>query len=156
MKHSVEQKLFIYDAFVRPSSRRKCCRKYPDGTVSCKATIHTIVTKNNVLRHRCWTRRNLEKDLSTEEKLHDSGTRLQASPKKPLRLLSLQCRLEKGTAHVGTKLLKLRPYRTTVVHSLLPQDCKTIIRYCSWIQESVFNGPLSQNLRFVLIKHGSL
>jgi hypothetical protein len=46
-----------------------------------------------------------------EEKVDDIGSRLESSPKKSLRLLDLQCGLEKSTAHVATtyKLLKLRP-----------------------------------------------
>jgi hypothetical protein len=46
----------------------------------------------------------------TEEKLAGIGIRLEASPKKLLRLLALQCGLAKSTAHVDTKS-KLRPYK---------------------------------------------
>jgi hypothetical protein len=38
----------------------------------------------------------------TEENLDDIGNRLEAGPKKLLRLLAPQCVLGKGTAHVGT------------------------------------------------------
>jgi hypothetical protein len=51
--------------------------------------------------------RNLEKDILTEEKLDDIGTGLEASPKKLLYLLALQCGLAEYTAHIGTKFLKL-------------------------------------------------
>jgi hypothetical protein len=81
---------------------------------------------------------NLKRDVLTEENLDDIGTRLEASPKNLLAL----------TAHFGTKLLKLRPYKTIVVHSLLPPYGKAKIHYCMWFQELVFNGLLDPELRF--------
>jgi hypothetical protein len=46
--NSVEQKLFIYDNFIQHPSGRKCqgniCRKHPDSTVPCKATMYNIKT----------------------------------------------------------------------------------------------------------------
>jgi hypothetical protein len=68
--------------------------------------------------------------------------------KKLLHLLALQCGFAKCTAHVGTKLLKLQSYKTTVVHSLLPPDGEVRICYCRWFQESVFCGRLDPQLMF--------
>jgi hypothetical protein len=48
--------------------------------------------------------------------------RLEASPKKSVRLLALQCGLAECTAPIGTNFLKLQTYKTTVVHSLLLTD----------------------------------
>jgi hypothetical protein len=47
----------------------------------------------------------------TEEKLEEISFQLEASPKKSLCLLALQCGLAKSTAHVGRMLLKLWPYK---------------------------------------------
>jgi hypothetical protein len=44
--------------------------------------------------------------------------------------------------------LKIRPYKTTVVHSLLTPDCKARIQYCRWLQELAFNGLLDPELMF--------
>jgi hypothetical protein len=44
--------------------------------------------------------------------------------KKLLCLLAPHCWLAKNTAHVGTKLLTLLGYKTTGIHSLLPQKVK--------------------------------
>lgn len=54
----------------------------------------------------------------------------------------------KSTAHVGPKLLKLQPYKTTVVHSLLIPDCEERIQYSRWFQESIFNRLLDPELTF--------
>jgi hypothetical protein len=49
MKYNVEQRVFMYDTFVKYSSWRKCCRKfrrkYPDVTLPCKATIYNVIEK---------------------------------------------------------------------------------------------------------------
>jgi hypothetical protein len=67
-----------------------------------------------------------ERPVLGEEQLDDIGNRLEANPKKLLRLSVLQCGLSKSRAHTDTKLLKkLWPYRTTVV----PPDCEVRIRY---------------------------
>jgi hypothetical protein len=69
--------------------------------------------------------------------------------------LALQCELAECTAHIGTKFLKLRPYKTTVIQSLLPPDCAVRIQYCRWFQESVFKGLLTQNLHLILTRCGT-
>jgi hypothetical protein len=96
---------------------------------------------------RCWTKINLKK-MWTEGKLNDISTQLEASPKKLLHLLPLQHGLAKSTAHIVTKLLKLRPYKITVTQSHLPPDCKAKIQYRTWFQKSVFNGLLDPDLMF--------
>lgn len=106
MKYSSEKKLFTYISALH-SSWKKCCRKfhenYSDSTVPYKAMIYSSATK---LWDWCQTKRNLKKYVLTEEKQDDVSTWLEARPKM-LRLLALQCELEKGIVHVGTKLLKL-------------------------------------------------
>jgi hypothetical protein len=40
-----------------------------------------------------------------------------------LHLLALHCGLSEYTAHISTKFLNLKPYKTAVVHSFLTSDC---------------------------------
>jgi hypothetical protein len=140
MKYSVEHKLFIYDNFVQRFAWMKCRRKYPDDKVPCKATIHSIVTELHSSLSVMDKKKSRKRHIMAQEKLDDIGTRLlEVSPKKSLHLLAPQCGLAKSKAHVGTKLPVLRPYKITIVHSLLPPYCEGRIRYCRWFQESVFN-----------------
>jgi hypothetical protein len=83
----------------------------------------------------------------TEVKLDETGAHLEASPKKSRRL-DLQCGVSKLAAHIGTKLLKLKSYRTTVVHQLLPPDAEARINYCRWFQQSVYDGMVDPDLVF--------
>jgi hypothetical protein len=64
-----------------------------------------------------------------------------------LRLLGLQCELAKGIVHLATKL-KLQPYKTTFIHSLLPAECEARISHCRWLQELVVNRLLEPELMF--------
>jgi hypothetical protein len=93
MKYNVEQKLFIYDTFVQCSSWRKChrkfCRKYPDSTVPCKATIYNTVTESHS------TESVLDRKKLAEEKLDNIEAGLKASQNKSSRPLAPQCRLAK-------------------------------------------------------------
>jgi hypothetical protein len=55
----------------------------------------------------------------TEEKLEDTGTRHEHSPRKSLKNLAQEIEVLKSNARTATQLLKLRPYKTTVIHSRL-------------------------------------
>jgi hypothetical protein len=73
----------------------------------CKAVIHNITMKlltTGSLRDK---KENKKRQILTEEKLDVIGALLEASLKKSLCLLSLQCGFAKGTAHIGMKLLTL-------------------------------------------------
>jgi hypothetical protein len=77
-----------------------------------KATICNIVTKLSSTGSAL-AKNDLERHVLTEEKLDEIDARLEASPKKLLDLLSLQCGLEKRTARNGTKLLNLAVFLST-------------------------------------------
>ncbi|KAJ4428890.1 hypothetical protein ANN_25883 [Periplaneta americana] len=63
-----------------------------------------------------------QRRVLTEEKLDEVGARLEHSPRKSLRRLAQEVNISKTSAFVATKLLKLKPYRLTVVHALRSQD----------------------------------
>jgi hypothetical protein len=127
MKYSVEQRVFIYDTFVKHSSWRKCCRKfrrkYPDLTVPCKSTIYKIVKKVRKTGSVLDKKKHRKRHILTEEILDDIGARLEASPKISLRRLALECGLSKTTTHVAIKLLKQHSYESTLVQNSMSPDC---------------------------------
>ncbi|KAJ4451291.1 hypothetical protein ANN_02752 [Periplaneta americana] len=59
-----------------------------------------------------------QRRVLTEEKLDEVGARLGHSPCKSLRRLAQEVNIFKTSAYVAAKLLKLKPYRLTVVHGL--------------------------------------
>jgi hypothetical protein len=56
----------------------------------------------------------------TEESLDDIGARLERTPRKSQRLAQ-ETRVSKSSARRATQLLRLRPYKTTAIHSLQPR-----------------------------------
>jgi hypothetical protein len=55
----------------------------------------------------------------TEEKLDDIGARLEYTPTKSLKCLVQETGVTKSNAGMATQLLKLRPNKTTVIHTHL-------------------------------------
>jgi hypothetical protein len=119
-------------------------------TIQCrvKQRFYGILKKNTFYGICARQIEILKGHVVTEEKIYDIRFRLEASPKKSLRLLTLQCWLAECAVHIGTKVLKLRPYKAAVVHSLLPPDCEVRMRYCKWFQESIFKGLFDPELTF--------
>jgi hypothetical protein len=47
-----------------------------------------------------------------------------------------------------TQLLKIRPYKTTVIHALQPRDPACRVHFCSWFLQSVIEGEIDPQLTF--------
>jgi hypothetical protein len=54
-----------------------------------------------------------------EEKLNDIGGRLEHAPRKSLKHLARETGVSKSNARMATELLKIRQYKTTVIHTCL-------------------------------------
>jgi hypothetical protein len=85
----------------------------------------------------------------TEEKLDDTGARLQRAPRKSLKCLARETGVSKSSTRTATQLLKLRPYKTIVIHALLAaRDSASRVHYCSWFLQSVVEGRINPQLAF--------
>jgi hypothetical protein len=62
-----------------------------------------------------------------KEELDDSGTRLGENLNKSLQVLVLQCGVARSTSDIGIRMLKLRFYKITTIHGLLPPVCEARI-----------------------------
>jgi hypothetical protein len=149
VKYNVEQKFFIYDSFVqRPSWRKwrtEFHSKYTDSTIHCNATIQNDITKFGFcgIERTCtdmyWLKRNMT--ILVLDWKHDRRSYISLS-----HLLSVSWK------DALLKLVKIRPYKATVLHRLFTPNCEARIRYCRWFQESAFNGLLVQEFTFHLTK----
>jgi hypothetical protein len=72
-------------------------------------TKRPLIDKKQKHKHR----------VLTEEELGDIGARLEHTPRKTLKRLAQETGVSKSSARRATQLLKLRPYKTTVVHARL-------------------------------------
>jgi hypothetical protein len=58
----------------------------------------------------------------TAEKSEDIGAIFEHTPRKSLKCLAQETGMSKPSARMSTQLLKLGPYKTTVIHALQPCD----------------------------------
>jgi hypothetical protein len=88
----------------------------------------------------------------TEEKLDDIGARLENTPRKSLKHLAPETRVSKSSARTATQLLKLRLYKTTVIHALQPRSSVSRVHFCSWFPQAVIESEIDLQLTFFLTK----
>jgi transposase len=119
VRYALEQRVFLYATHVKYGSVRKCRpkfrRKYYDERVPSRQTIHNLVIK---LRTGLLTdKKKHKRRLLTEEKLDDIGTSLEHTPITSLKRLAQEIGVSNFSARRATQLLKLRPYKTVVIHT---------------------------------------
>jgi biotin operon repressor len=99
--------------------RRKFRRKFRDERLSSRKTIHNLVNKlrttglliDKKTKHERWV---------LTEKFHDVGASLEQAPRKLLKRLAQETGVSESSARTAIQLLKLRPYKTAVIHALQP------------------------------------
>ncbi|PSN34822.1 hypothetical protein C0J52_23266 [Blattella germanica] len=112
-KFTLEQRVFLYDTYVKTESCREVCNRfrdrYPGVPVPCRETVRCLVNKlrttgslNNA------TTRKRKRKILTEEKINDINTSLVRSPKKSVRRVAQQVGISKTSVHRATKILKHR------------------------------------------------
>jgi hypothetical protein len=113
----------IYDTHVTYGSARKCRqkfrRKFRDERVPSRQTIHNLVNEfrtTGLLRDK---KQKHKRHVPTEEKLNDIGTKLEHTPGKLLKRPAQETGVSKSSAKEATQLLKLRRYKTAVIHARL-------------------------------------
>jgi hypothetical protein len=76
----------------------------------------------------------------TEETLDDIGAKLEISPRKSLKQLVQETGVSRTSAQRATKLLKLQPYKTTVIHSSKEHDAVARINFCNWFLQIIHDA----------------
>jgi hypothetical protein len=80
--------------------------------------------------------------------MEEMGAQLEHSPHKSPKHLAQETRVSKGDVRTTKKLLKLQPYKTTLVHSLHLCDPETRLNFSNWYLQLVHNGDLKPELTF--------
>jgi hypothetical protein len=92
VRYTSEQRVFMYDTYVKYGSAGKCRqkfrRKYRDGSVPSRQTIHNLVNKLRITELLIDKKTKRKRRVLTEEKLDDIGARLQHTPRKLLNRLA--------------------------------------------------------------------
>jgi inhibitor of nuclear factor kappa-B kinase subunit alpha len=152
MKYTLEQRIFLYDSYVKRKSYKSCkrrfLRKYPGVRVPASSTIFKLVKKvrstGSVLDKK-YSRQNA---VLTEEVLDEIGARLEHSPPKSLARLAQEVKVSTTTAWKATKILHLLPYKITQDQAIEEGDCQRRIHFCNWFLRAVHDGILDPKLTF--------
>jgi hypothetical protein len=83
-----------------------------------------------------------------DEKLDDIGARLEHIPRKSLKCLAQESGVSKSNARRTTQLLKLRPYKTTVINTLQQRNPVSRVHFYSWFLQSVIKSEINPRLTF--------
>jgi hypothetical protein len=122
VRYAVEQRVFLYDSYVKCGSARKCrrkfCRKFPGVTIPSTTGIHKLIYKVRSTGSVLDKKPAKKCRVLTKEKLDEIKARLEHTPQKSLRHLAEETGISKSSAAKATKLLKLKPYKATVVRAL--------------------------------------
>jgi transposase len=94
-------------------------RKFRDERVPSRQTIYNVVNKLRTTGLLIDKKQKHKRRVLTGEKLDDIGARLEHTPSKSLKRLAQETRVSKSSARRATLLLKLRPYKTTVIYASL-------------------------------------
>jgi hypothetical protein len=153
VRHTLEQCVFLYDTYVKYGSTRTCrwkfWRKFCDGRFPRRHIIHNLVNKlrtiwlliDNKQKHKCW--------VLTEEKLDEIGATLEPTPRKSLKCLSEETGVSKSNARTATRLLKLRPCKTTVIYTCLASVWSSKrVHFCSWFLQTLVEDEVDLQLTF--------
>jgi hypothetical protein len=99
-------------------------------------------------------KRKNECRVPTVEKLDDIGAILENTARKLLECLAQETGVSKSRARRLTQLLKLRSYKTTVIHAFQLCDPAGRVHLCSWSLQSVIVAEINPHLHSILMKNG--
>jgi hypothetical protein len=77
------------------------------------------------------------------EKLDDIRTRLEHTPRKSLKRLA---QVSESSARTVTQLMKLRPYKRILIHTLQRRDHASTFHFRSWFLQPVVEGEIDPQL----------
>jgi hypothetical protein len=119
VRYSLDQRVFIYEVKKRfyKSCKRKYHLKLSDTTFLSISKLVKKVRTHGILINRKPLKRNR---VLTEGELDDIDHRLENSPRKLLRRLTLQRVVSVGSAWTATELLHIHLYIITVVSEIKP------------------------------------
>ena len=99
---------------------------FPGEVLPSRFTIHEIVKKFETTGSVANKKRNRKRTVLTEETIDEIGASLERIPTKSIQKLAQQVGSSESSAHRAIKLLKLKPYKCTSVHSLKQGDISCI------------------------------
>ena len=141
---TLQQRIFVCKCYFKWESpsrvRTEYIQTFPFEVPPSRFTIHEIVKKfitTGSVANKKWNRKCT---VVTEETLDEIGASLERTPIKSIPKLAQQVGISESSAHRTTKLLKLKPYKCTSVHSLKQGDPVSRMHNCEWFHLSMNDG----------------
>jgi hypothetical protein len=143
MGFTFEQQIFVVEHYF--ASKFVSCKQalqdaLPNETVPNKTMVNHLIRKfhktGSVLNHKC----NCRYAVLSNSTLEDMRLSFLQLPSKSLRKLAQMKNMFLGSAHKGTKWLKLQVYHVHVMHELRPTDHAAKFCYCHWFKYFVHNN----------------
>jgi transposase len=145
VQYTIEQHVFLYDSYLKCGSARKCRQKFQlkfyHEIVCSWQTVHNLVNKLRSTGLLTEKKQKHKRRVLTEENL-----RLEHMPIKSLKSLAQETGVWKSTTRWATQLLKLRPYKATVIHAFQLCNPAGRVYFCSWFLQSVIEGEIDPQL----------
>lgn len=130
--YTLQQRIFMHDSYVLTNSCREVLRRFLTEYLGVPAphrdSVRKLVTKFREMGSILDEKQRVNKRVLTEEKLDEVGERLEHTPQKSFQRLAQETEISMTSAWRATKLLKLKPYKLTVVHELLPRDHENSVK----------------------------
>jgi CRISPR/Cas system-associated endoribonuclease Cas2 len=122
VRHTLGQRVFLHGTYVKYGSagkcRRKFRRKFRDKRARSRQTIQNSVNELKTTGLLIGKIQKRKRRVLTE-KLDEIRAWLEHTPRKSLKRLTQGTGVSNSSGTRATQLLKLRPYKTTVIHALL-------------------------------------
>jgi hypothetical protein len=132
VRYTIEQHVCLVQLCFSYMFARKFQFKFLGEQVPRWQYIHYLVNKLKTTGSSLDKKPGRKWIVLTEETLDDIGARLETSPRKSLKWLAQETGVLMTSSWRATKLLKLWPYNTTVIHALKEHDLVARISFCDW------------------------
>ncbi len=104
--------------------------KYEDAQVLNKSSISQLVKKFRVMGSVMNAPNNRTRTVLTPEKVKEIGAAFSDTPHSSICKVARRTGTSIKSTHHATRLLKLYPYRISVLHDVNPTDCPKYIEFC--------------------------
>ncbi len=106
--------------------------EYEDAQVPNKSPISWLVKKFREMGSVMNAPKNRMCTVLTPEKVEENGAAFSDTPHSSIRKMVRWTGTSMKSTHHATRLLKLYPYRVSVLHEVNPAHCPKRIEFCKW------------------------
>ncbi len=127
---------------------------YEDVQVPNKLSISWLVKKFRETGSVMNAPKNRTRTVLTPEKEEEIGAAFSDTPHSSIRKVARRTATSIKSTHCATRLLKLYPYRVSVLYEVNPADYPKRIKFCKWLLHLSCNNITMFDKFFLVMKSG--